>query len=87
VVWFGEALPVAGLEAASEAARSCDLLLSVGTSGLVYPAASLPYEALERAATVVEINPEATPLSASAGFSLRGRAGEVLLRLVGAAFG
>ena len=87
VVWSGEALPVAGLEAASEAARSCDLLLSVGTSGLVYPAASLPYEALERGATVVEINPEATPLSASAGFSLRGRAGEVLPRLVGAAFG
>lgn len=87
VVWFGEALPAAGLETASEAARSCDLLLSVGTSGLVYPAASLPYEALENGATVVEVNPDPTPLSPSASFSLRGRAGEVLPRLVGAAFG
>jgi NAD-dependent deacetylase len=87
VVWFGEALPAAGLETASEAARSCDLLLSVGTSGLVYPAASLPYEALESGAIVVEVNPEPTPLSASGDFSLRGRAGEILPRLVRAAFG
>lgn len=87
VVWFGEALPAAGLEAASEAARSCDLLLSVGTSGLVYPAASLPYEALESGATVVEVNPEPTPLSPDAHFSLRGRAGEVLPGLVRSAFG
>ena len=87
VVWFGEALPAAGLEAASEAARSCDLLLSVGTSGLVYPAASLPYEALESGATVVEVNPEPTPLSPAAHFSLRGRAGEVLSGLVRSAFG
>ena len=87
VIWFGEALPVAELEAASEAARSCDVLLSVATSGLVYPAASLPYEALENGAIVVEVNPEPTPLSASADFSLRGRAGEVLPRLLRAAFG
>ena len=87
VVWFGESLPVAELETASEAARSCDVLLSVGTSGLVYPAASLPYEALENGAIVVEVNPERTPLSASADFSLRESAGEVLPRLVGAAFG
>ena len=87
VVWFGEALPVAELEAASEAARSCDVLLSVGTSGLVYPAASLPYEALENGAIVVEVNPEPTPLSASADLLLRGRAGEVLPELVCAAFG
>lgn len=87
VVWFGEALPAAGLEAASEAARSCDLFLSVGTSGLVYPAASLPYEALENGAIVVEVNPDRTPLSPNARFSMRGRAGEVLPRLVGAAFG
>jgi NAD-dependent deacetylase len=87
VVWFGEALPVAGLEAASEAARSCEVLLSVGTSGLVYPAASLPYEALDSGAVVVEVNPDRTPLSASADFSLRGRAGEVLPELVRADFG
>ena len=86
VVWFGEALPAAQLEAASEAARSCDLFLSVGTSGLVYPAASLPYEALEGGAAVVEVNPEPTPLAPHADFSVRGRAGEVLPALVSAAF-
>ncbi len=86
VVWFGEALPAWGLRVASEAARSCDVFLSVGTSGLVYPAASLPYEALEGGAVVVEINPNPTPLSAHADFAVRGRAGDVLPRLVGAAF-
>lgn len=86
VVWFGEALPVAELRAASEAVRSCNFFLSVGTSGLVYPAASLPYEALENGATVVEVNPDRTSLSAHAGFSLRGDAGVVLPALVGAAF-
>ena len=87
VVLFGEALPDEALRMASEAASSCDLLLSVGTSGLVYPAASIPYEALENGATVVEINPDPTPLSALAEFAVRGRAGEVLPQLVGAAFG
>ena len=87
VVWFGEALPAAEARAASEAARSCDLFLSVGTSGLVYPAAALPYEALESGATVVEVNPEPTPLASDAHYSLRGRAGEVLPELVRAAFG
>lgn len=87
VVWFGEALPAARLQAASQAARSCDLFLSIGTSGLVHPAASLPYEALENGATVVEVNPDNTPLAPHADFSLRGRAGEVLPQLVGATFG
>ena len=87
VVLFGEALPAEALGAASEAARSCDVFLSVGTSGLVYPAASLPYEALDGGAAVVEVNPDHTPLSAHAGFAVRGRAGEVLPDLVRAAFG
>ena len=87
VVWFGEALPAEALRAASEAARSCDVFMSVGTSGLVYPAASLPYEGLDGGATVIEVNPDLMPLSARADFAVRGRAGEVLPRLVGAAFG
>ena len=86
VVWFGERLPADALAAASEAARSCDLFLSVGTSGLVYPAASLPYEALANGATVVEVNPEGTPFSERADFAVRGRAGEVMPDLVRAAF-
>ena len=87
VVWFGEALPADGLRVASEAARSCDVFLSVGTSGLVYPAASLPYEALENGATLVEVNPDPTPLAPHGDFAVRGRAGEVLPELVRAAFG
>ncbi len=78
VVWFGEMLPEGIMEAVVEMARNCDVFLSVGTSSLVYPAASLPYEALSVGATVVEINPEETPLTARADYTLPGRAGEVL---------
>lgn len=82
VVWFGEMLPIEAIEAASEAARGSDLFLSVGTSSLVYPAAALPYEALENGATLVEINPEETPLTPHAGYSVRALAGEALPELV-----
>lgn len=82
VVWFGEMLPAGVMEAAAEAARDCDVFLSVGTSSLVYPAASLPYEALSAGATVVEVNPDETPLTRQVTHSLRGRAGEVLPELV-----
>ena len=82
VVWFGEMLPVGALEEASEAARGCDLFLSIGTSSLVYPAAGLPYEALESGATVVEINPSETPLTRRVHHALRGRTGEVLPELL-----
>ena len=87
VVWFGEALPGEAFRAASEAARACDVFLSVGTSSLVYPAAALPFEALENGAALVEINPHGTPLTPHAAHALRGRAGEVLPALVEAAFG
>ena len=82
VVWFGEMLPASTIQAASEASRGCDIFLSVGTSSLVYPAASLPYEALSAGATVVEINPEETPLTVRADYSLSGSAGEILPTLL-----
>lgn len=82
VVWFGEALPSRALGAASRAARECDVFLSVGTSGLVYPAADLPFEALENGAVVAEINPSTTPLTPRCDYSLRGLAGDVLPRLI-----
>lgn len=87
VVWFGEALPAEDLDTAARAARSCEVFLSVGTSSLVYPAAALPYDALTTGATVVEINPDTTPLTERAGYSLRGPAGAVLPRLFERAFG
>jgi NAD-dependent deacetylase len=86
VVWFGEMLPVGAMEAASEAATRCDVFLSVGTSSLVYPAAALPFEALENGALVVEVNPGETPLSRHADHVLRGRAGELLPELSRLAF-
>jgi NAD-dependent deacetylase len=78
VVWFGEPLPADIVQKAVEAARHCQLFLSVGTSSLVYPAASLPEIALEAGIPVVEINPEVTAFSERATFSIHGRAGEIL---------
>lgn len=82
VVWFGEMLPRAELEAALEAARNCQVFFSIGTSSLVQPAASLPFLARHYGAVVVEINIEATTLTASADYFLQGRSGEVLPELV-----
>jgi NAD-dependent deacetylase len=87
VVWFGEALPEAELAAATEAVRTCDLFLSIGTSSLVYPAAALPYDARSAGATVVEVNPDQTPLTEVADFALPGKAGEILRDLCRQAFG
>ena len=78
VVWFGEALPEDVFAAASAAARNCDVFLSVGTSSLVYPAASLPSEAARSGAVLVEVNVDETPKTPLMDYSLRGRAGEVL---------
>ena len=82
VVWFGEMLPDGGLEQAMRSASRCDVFLSVGTSGLVEPAASLPFVALDARATVIEVNPQPTPLTASASIALAGAAGSVLPRLL-----
>jgi len=82
VVWFGEALPAAAVEAAVEAAARCDFCLSIGTTSLVQPAASLPLYALEHGAPLVEINPDSTPLSPHAAQCMRGAASEVLVTLV-----
>ena len=82
VVWFGESLPEDAFAAASAAAQSCDVFLSVGTSSLVYPAASLPSGAARSGAILVEVNPDDTPLTPHADYALRGRAGEALPALV-----
>lgn len=82
VVWFGESLPRLELEAAVEAARTCHVFFSIGTSGLVQPAASLAYAAHNRGALVVEINAEPTPLTKKVDFTLHGKSGEILPALV-----
>lgn len=83
VVWFGEMLPAQAVKAAEQAAQSCDLFLTIGTSALVYPAAALPYTALDRGVPVVEINPNETPFTPFATFVLPGPAGQILPQLVG----
>ena len=82
VVWFHESLPPGALEAAEQATLAADLFLSIGTSSVVYPAAGLGQVAQQRGATVVEINPEPTPLTPHADFVLTGRSGEVLPQLL-----
>ena len=82
VVWFGEALPAEALRTAFEAAGSCDVMLVVGTSALVQPAASLPMVSKEHGAHVVEVNLEPTPLTAFVDESHHGRAGDILPRLL-----
>lgn len=78
VVWFGEAVPPAALAGASLAAQDCDVFLSVGTSALVHPAAGLADMARANGAVIVEINPQDTPLTADAQFSLAGTAASIL---------
>src|SRR5687768_2192200 len=79
VVWFGEILPLQTLEAAEAAARECDIMLVVGTSGVVYPAAGLARMA---AGKVVIINPEPTELDDAAHAVLRGKAAQLLPQLL-----
>lgn len=79
VVWFGEMLPEDTLEDAGNAARACDLMLVVGTSGVVYPAAGLARMAGGR---VVIVNPEATELDDVAQVVLRGTAAQLLPKLL-----
>jgi NAD-dependent deacetylase len=87
VVWFGESLPRSELEAAVEAARACQVFFSIGTSGMVQPAASLAYAARNRGAVVVEINAEPTSLTVKVDFALHGKSGEILPALVQAVWG
>lgn len=78
VVLFGEMLPAGAFERAAAKATECQLCFVVGTSALVYPAASLPEIARAHSAYVCEVNPERTALSDFCDEVLTGKAGEVL---------
>ena len=82
IVWFGEALPMDAFEATMAAIRAADLVLVVGTSGIVQPAAGLPLLALERGTPLVEVNPQETELSETMDFVLRGPSGQMLPTLL-----
>jgi len=82
VVWFGEMLDPAALQDAVAESEHCDVMLVVGTSGLVYPAAGLPAGARRAGAAVITVNPEPTDLDELAAVCVRGRAAEALPRLL-----
>ncbi len=84
VVWFGEMLDVATLQQAQAVAARCDVLLVIGTSGLVYPAAGLPAEALRRGAKVIVVNPQASELDELATVVVRGTAAVEVPKLLAA---
>ena len=81
VVLFGESLPMNEIERAYTEVSKCNALLIVSTSGVVYPAASLPYYAKKRGAKIIEINPERTTFSAISDYVLLGKAGDLLPKI------
>lgn len=87
IVWFHEPLPEEVIGAALAAAQECDVLLVVGTSAVVYPAASLIPVARSHGATVVEVNLARTDASDQADVGLYGPSGQLLPRLVQTAWG
>jgi NAD-dependent deacetylase len=85
VVFFGEMIPTQALWRSRQVASSCDLMLVVGTSAVVQPAALMPVIARQAGAKVIEINPEATPLTGSiSDYLIQGKAGETLSALLAA---
>ena len=82
VVWFGEMLPPAAVDAARSAAHAADVFFSIGTSAVVYPAAQLPVTARQAGAYVVEVNPDRTPLSDDVDAFLQREAGTALPAIV-----
>ncbi len=82
LVWFGEPLPENALSSAEDAVRGADLVLVIGTSAAVYPAAGLVPLARQSGARVIEVNLEETTLSAEVDVSLRGKSGDILPKLI-----
>lgn len=86
VVWFGEMLLEHAWSVSLAAAEECDVFLSIGTSGIIYPAAELPLRALGHGATVIHINPVRFDISSQEHF-LQGPASVMMQSLLREAFG
>ena len=82
IVWFGEALSEDVLSGTFRALSEAEVMLVVGTSAVVEPAASMALRAKASGAFVIEVNPEETPLTGAVDISIRGRAGEVIPRFL-----
>jgi len=82
VIFFGEAIPFEAKKRAEREVKECDLLLIIGTSGVVYPASQLPYMAKLNKATIVEINLEETSYTHSiTDYFFKGKASEILFKI------
>jgi NAD-dependent deacetylase len=85
IIFFGEMIPAQAIRRSRQAAADCDLMLVVGTSAIVQPAAMIPVIAKDNGAKIVEINPERTPLTDDiSDYLIMGGAGEVMNRIVAA---
>ena len=82
MVWFGEPLPDSAWQKSVDAVSNADVVIVVGTSSIVYPAAGLPELALANGIPVIEVNPERTPLSDAATATVREPAAQALPRLL-----
>src|SRR5262249_8310523 len=82
VVWFGEMLPRSAMLDAVDAVKASDLMLVIGTSGLVSPAAEMPMTVKQLGGKVIEVNPDDTPISEIADLKLSGPSGEILPQIV-----
>ncbi len=78
IVWFGESLDPVDLERSFSAVRSCEVLLIIGTSGIVYPAASFASLAKEAGAFVAEVNLDPTPNTQIVDVAIRVRAKDIV---------
>ncbi len=87
VVWFGEYLPQNQLIPAENASRNCNVFFIVGTSAIVYPAASLIHVARERGAYLVEVNIQKTEITRFVNKSFIGEAGNILPQIIEAVKG
>lgn len=83
VVFFGEGIPMVEMIRANDEANRCRVMFIIGTSGVVYPAADIPYMAKSNGATIVEINVESTPFTSSiTDYFFSGTASQVLPKIV-----
>lgn len=82
MVLFGEPMPVEAVHSAFELARQAEVMLVVGTSLAVYPAAEIPLAALRAGAPMIVVNAEPTPFDRFAEVVIHGRSGELLPEMV-----
>ena len=82
VVWFGESLPSHAISEALKESKNADVMLVIGTSGVVYPAGYLPIAVKENKGSIIEVNTEETMITRYVDVFLQGKAGEILPQIL-----